>query len=160
MLAEYTDERGRLLLLAPPDGEAGPLRRKMAGVLVLDTEGRLFVRCPSGEGDGPGRWDISAVTSVRAGESREDAAERALGVAGISLAELPGGAVPSGKEAVFTLFRCLVPVGTPDFPYEAGTFLDQDELLGLAEEVPELLTPVLLEALRNGLPWKSPLSTR
>lgn len=160
MLAEYTDERGRLLLLAPPDGEVGPLRRKMAGVLVLDTEGRLFVRCLSGDEGGPGRWDISAVTPVRAGESREDAAERALGVAGISLAELPGSAVPSGKEGVFTLFRCLVPVATSDFPYEAGTFLDQDELLGLAEEVPELLTPVLLEALRNGLPWKSPLSTR
>ena len=48
----------------------------------------------------------------------------------------------------------------PDRPEEAGVFLDRDELLGLAREVPDLLTPALLQAVRAGLPWKRPLSRR
>ncbi|WP_301000972.1 hypothetical protein [uncultured Bilophila sp.] len=48
----------------------------------------------------------------------------------------------------------------PDRPEEAGVFLDQDEVRGLAGEVPDLLTPALLHAVRAGLAWKGPLSRR
>lgn len=157
MLAEYTDERGRLLLLAPPEAGPGPLRRKMAGVLLLDRGLRLWVRRPAGSG--PGRWDVSAATPVLAGESREEAAVRALGTRGIELAEIPGGAIVCGEEA-FTFFRGAAPAAMPGFPGEAGVFLDRDELLGLAGEVPDLLAPALLGAVLAGLPWKKPFSSR
>lgn len=156
MLAEYTDEQGRLLLLAPVDAGPGPLLRKMAGVLLLDRGRRLWVRRPAASGSQ--RWDLSAATPIRPGESREEAAARALGVPGIELAPIPGGMIRCGEETFAFLYGVLS-AGMPDRP-EEGAFLDRDELLGLAVEVPELLTPALLEAIRAGLPWKRSLSRR
>ena len=157
MLAEYTDERGGLLLLAPPEAAPGPLLRKMAGVLVLDRGLRLWVRRPAAMG--AQGWDISAATPIRAGESRGEAAARALGAPEIELAEVPDGVIRCGEEA-FAFFYGVLSAGMPDRPEEAGVFLDRDELLGLAREVPDLLTPALLQAVRAGLPWKRPLSRR
>ncbi|MEI3478763.1 MAG: hypothetical protein V8Q84_06200 [Bilophila sp.] len=64
-----------------------------------------------------------------------------------------------GEEA-FTFFYGVLPAGMTDRPEEAGVFLDQDEVSGLAGEVPDLLTPALLHAVRAGLAWKGPLSRR
>ena len=157
ILAEYMDERGRLLLVAPPEAGAGPLVRKMAGVLLLDGRRRLWVRRPAANSEE--RWDISAGTPVRPGESLWEAAARALGTPEIELAEVPDGVIRCGEEA-FTFFYGVLPAGMPDRPEEAGVFLDQDEVRGLAGEVPDLLTPALLHAVRAGLAWKGSFSRR
>ncbi len=155
-LIEYVDETDRPLLLAAA-AVGLPLRKKMAGVVLRDAEGRTLVRRESGE---RATWRLSALTPVRSGEAREEAAERALAELGVSAEGLTELATFRPEAVSLTLFEAPLPEGARE--KLEGTLLDCDELRGLAAEFPELFAEEWLWVVRSGCLWetRSPLSRR
>lgn len=165
-LIEYTDDADRPLLLAPRSAARRlGLTHRVAGVVLRDARRRVCVR-RRGAVDGPRRWDLSAIAHVRRGEAREDAARRALetetGIREAVLIELAAFVPADAEESVrVTLFSARSARELPD-PERTGEymFLDADELEGLAGQMPELLTPALLWAVRSGSLWTPGTSRR
>ena len=149
-LIEYVDETDRPLLLAAAAAEGLPLRKKMAGVVLRDAEGRAFVRREPGVRR---TWRLSALTSVRSGEAREEAAERALAEWGVSVEGLTELATFRPEAVSLTLFEALLPEGARE--KLEGTLLDRDELCGLAAEFPELFAEEWLWVVRSGCLWET-----
>ena len=152
-LIEYVDEADRPLLLAAA-AEGIPLRKKMAGVVLRDAEGRVLARREAEEG-ASGAWRLSALTPVRSGEAREEAAERALAeldVPAEGLTELATFRPEAGRVSL-TLFEASMPEGARETLN--GTLLDRDELCGLAAGFPELFTEEWLWIVRSGCLWET-----
>ena len=98
---------------------------------------------------------LSALTPVRSGEAREEAAERALAeldVPAEGLTELATFRPEAGRVSL-TLFEASMPEGARETLN--GTLLDRDELCGLAAGFPELFTEEWLWIVRSGCLWET-----
>lgn len=155
-----TDAEDRPLMVAPkPGARRLGLACRLAGVVIVDSHKRLWLRRAASAELFPGLWNVTAADLVRAEESREEAALRALAEqcwpeAGEVQADLFGhplrvwqvsSSVPGCNRLHVTLFR------TPATPAmlsrtEASPDdmrLTSAELHGLVHEAPELFSPVV-----------------
>ncbi|MDR1686512.1 MAG: hypothetical protein LBR82_08770 [Desulfovibrio sp.] len=178
MLGEVTDAAGRLLLCMPPDQALRRgLRLRLCAVALRTGDGKVILHKgtrpgaapatakPRSSRNRPGRsgkgadpslpWDIYT-GHVPAGEAWDSTALRLLetraGAAGsrlVRLAEIDGEAAGGAHIRYYsaTLVSGLYPKHAPEDTLEA----DRDELAGLAENVPELLSPLLLQAVLMGI---------
>jgi isopentenyl-diphosphate delta-isomerase len=117
--------------------------------------GRLWLaRRPGRRQENPPCWDFSARGPVLAGEAGTSAAARLLREA-LSLpdmqpvrqAVLPSLAFEGARRCI--LFTAAQRGGQVSSRTE-GMFVDKDELAGLAEHFPDLLSPCLLWCVQNG----------
>lgn len=152
------DEADRPLCLLP---EAAILRQglrhRAVALLIRDTEGRALVRP-----DAPDGWDFSSRAIPLALEAGADCCRRLLardwklaGLAPRVLRRIPAG--PETGMAFLTIYTARIPAATaqalahPGALHDGGVpLLDFDELAGLANQEPPLLSPLLLTALRSG----------
>ncbi|MDR2605014.1 MAG: hypothetical protein LBC55_06660 [Desulfovibrio sp.] len=180
MLGEVTDAAGRLLLCMPPDQALRRgLRLRLCAVALRTVDGKVVLhkeKSPDGNAAAatarrrpsrrpPGRsghntdvslpWDLYT-GHVLVGEAWESAALRLLetwaGAAGsrlVRLADVDGEAAGGAHIRYYgaTLVSGLQPGHAPEDTLEA----DRDELAGLAESMPELLSRPLLLAARSGI---------
>jgi isopentenyl-diphosphate delta-isomerase len=155
-LIEVLDQRGRPLLLVPrQSAQAMDLPHRSALVLLREGDGRLWpARSPARSPNDVQRWDFSARGPVLAGEAGTSAAARllleALGLPDmqpIRQAVLPSLAFEGARRCI--LFTAVLRRG--QVPSQAqGMFVDKDELAGIAEHFPDLLSPCLLWCVQNG----------
>jgi hypothetical protein len=180
MLGEVTDAAGRLLLCMPPDQALRRgLRLRLCAVILRTGDGKVILHRETRPGDNAARtsakrrpqrnppnrsgqrpdaslpWDVYT-GHVLVGEAWESPALRLLetwaGTAGsrlVRLAEIDGEAAGGAHIRYYaaTLVSGLYPKHTPEDTLE----VDRDELAGLAENVPELLSRFLLPAVRMGI---------
>ena len=155
-LVEILDQRGRPLLLMPKQTAlVKNMPHRVALVSLRDRGGRQWLAHPRRSKPGKPRClDFSARGQVLAGEAQADAAARllheTLGLAdakAVQRAVLP----PLASEGAcrFTLFTAVQRSGQASFETE-GLFVDADELAGLAEHFPDLLSPCLHWCVQNG----------
>ncbi len=165
---EVTDRRDRPLLIMPgAEVRRASLPHRVVLALLRDMRGRVLVARGGADGDS-GLWRVSAAGQVRAGEAREDAARRLLaahlGISGMQLAACAAlaASAATGFRQV-SLFvagpAAEVPVPAPDLIGEI-MFLDRDELTGLAEHFPEMLSSDLLWAVRGGYVFPAARTSR
>ena len=89
---------------------------------------------------------MPAAAFVRFGESREQAAERALKErAGLSAGDMQAEGTLKNDAMELQIFRIVLPEGETS---RNGILLDAEERHGMAEAFPELLSPALLWAIR------------
>lgn len=157
-LIEYTDEQQGLLFLAPAvDAARLCLWRKVAGVALHLSDGRLLVCRRPSSGKCAGRLDLSGVTCIRPGEAREEAALRALDWVGVpfSLKCLAETRI-ADRRLCASLWGGVIPFLFLPAAERAGVLaLDRDEMEGIALAEPELLTPALLWSVRSGHLWSA-----
>jgi isopentenyl-diphosphate delta-isomerase len=155
-LVEMLDQRGRPLLLVPKQtAQARNMPHRVALVILRERGGRLWlVRRPRQKTDRQRYWDFSARGQVLAGEAQESAAARLLQEAldmpdtqPILQAVLPH--LPFEGARQCTLFT-VIRRGGQVFSQHDGMFVDKDELTGLAEHFPDLLSPCLLWCVQKG----------
>jgi len=155
-LVEVLDQRGRPLLLMPKQtAQAQDLPHRVALALLRESGGRLWLaRRPGHTPDKPPCWDFSARGPVPAGEAGTSAAARLLQAAlglpdlqPVRRAALPPLAFEGARRCI--LFTAVRRGGQVSSRGE-GMFVDQDELAGLAEHFPDLLSPCLLWCVQNG----------
>lgn len=160
-LVELLEGYGRPFMLTPlkTASKLGLLRRI---VLICLKNARGMVYLQKHTDAAPlyaGLWDVSAIGSVFAGESPEDAAERELfqqlGIRGAKLRAM--GTLPytdsrgSSLSATFFLAGPSSWLPRLDGSRSAdGMFVDQQELEGLALHQQEMLTPELIWAVQAG----------
>ena len=153
-MLEFVDAEGKLVLYAPR-AELSRIGLPFRAAAVIVRQGRRMLA--RREPNGARRWGIYAFASVHAGESRMSAALRSLGQElGIRPEHLSFAAAlfssALGTPARITLFTATLPRGAvlPALDRNETLFLDKDELHGLAEQAPELLTPLLLLGIQEG----------
>ncbi len=157
-LVEVTDRRDRpLLLMSGAEVRRRSLPHRVVLVLLRDMRGRVLVARGGADG-GSGLWRVSAAGQVLAGEAREDAARRLLalhlGIGGVQLA--PRAALAASAATGFRQVSLYVAGPAAEVPVPASDliaqtmFLDRDELTGLADHFPEMLSSDLLWAVRSG----------
>ena len=152
-MLEFVDDGGRLVLCAPlPEAARMTLSFRIVAVTLCRGKKRLLRQL----GGAAQLWDIAAVAPLQAGESLY---ETALGLLneqwGITVGELREGGshrtVWNGWPVQCAVFSAHLPKGAPPVP-EGGRerlLLDSEELVGLAEQAPELLTPLLRCAIQE-----------
>ncbi|MDR1490406.1 MAG: hypothetical protein LBS65_07995 [Desulfovibrio sp.] len=150
-LCEVADGAGRLLMCMPFEAA----RRKSLGVRICalalrSGEGKLILRKKTRAGaQRRGLWDIYSC-HLRVGEAREDAALRLLAVEG-GLSGLKAERIADVSDGTNGAHVSFFAVDLPPGLYPAhapGGMLevDRDELDGLVENTPELLTKELIRA--------------
>jgi len=155
-LVEILDQQGRPLLLMPKQTAlARDMPHRMALVALRERGGRLWLaRNPKQTPDTPHCWDFSARGQILAGEARASAAARLLEEAlGLSDAQpLPQAVLPplAFEGARQCILFTAVQRGEQVASKGEGMFVDKDELDGLAEHFPDLLSPCLLWCVQNG----------
>ncbi|MEG2171899.1 MAG: NUDIX domain-containing protein [Desulfovibrionaceae bacterium] len=164
-LIEVIDSHDKPFLLMPKaEVLAQNLSHRVVMVALRNREGRILVTHRGATIDTePVRiWGLSASTRVRAGESRIDAALRALSFdAGINTAQLIYGAGKAPHILGTTSFDLLhitlfiaesaTAPGTVEPEQNAEVmFLDKDELEGMAQHFPDMLSTGLLWAITSG----------
>ena len=159
-LVEVVDKNDTPLLVMPlAEAHRQELMHRSVLVLVHDTENRVYLqRRSKSKALFPGFWDLSTTGHVKAGESREGAAQRELreelGLEADRLKLLYS--VPADKGngwehvTVFSAGRAEKPRPNPDEVME-GAFHDPEELAFLVEHFSEMLTPALLFAWERSL---------
>lgn len=159
-LIEVIDAEDKPFLLMPKASVlAQSLSHRVVLVALRNDAGHILVTRHSALSTTEHIWGLSASTRVRAGESRVEAALRALHAdAGITATQLAYGAakapaIPSIK-AFDVLHTTLFIVESADChtPIESEKstdimFLDKDELEGMATHFPEMLSAGLLWAV-------------
>ena len=160
-LVELLEGYGRPFMLTPlkTASRLGLLRRIVL-ICLKNTRGMVYLRKHTAQAPlYAGLWDVSAIGSVFAGESPEDAAERELfQQLGIRKAKLKAmGTLPytdsrdSNLSATFFLAGPSPARPQLDESRSAdGMFVDQHELEGLALHQQEMLTPELIWAVQSG----------
>lgn len=167
-LLEVIDGNDQPFLLMPK-GEvlAQGLAHRVVLVAVRQQGGRILVtqrtRDTGSESENSSVWGLSASTRVRAGEARVDAALRVLhNDVGVPDAQLLPGAGKAPRIPALSpfdrlhvsLFIAEAPLGSPiSAEAEKNTdvmFLDKDELQGMAQHFPELLSDGLRWAVTSG----------
>jgi isopentenyl-diphosphate delta-isomerase len=155
-LVEVLDQKGHPLLLMPKrEVLARDLPHRVALVLLRVGGGRLWLARGTGrKGDDPRYWDFSTRGQVLAGEAGTSAAARLLREAlnlpdtqPVRQAALPSLAFEGARCCI--LFTAAWRGGQVSSRAE-GMFVDKDELAGLAEHFPDLLSPCLLWCVQNG----------
>jgi isopentenyl-diphosphate delta-isomerase len=154
---ELVDAYDRPLMVVPRLGvRRFGLIRRVVLVALRDAAERIYVQLRAARCDVlPGHWELSATGHVRAGESREDAARRELeeeiGIRGTRLI-LRARHAPDAQSMSFSTLYLAGPTSETPVPdlreVSDGMFLDQDELLALASQMP--VTPALRWALSAG----------
>jgi len=155
-LVEILDQQDRPLLLMPTQTAlAENLPHRVALVNLRDRGGRLWLaHRPRQTLDNSYCWDFAARGHVLAGEARISAAarllEEALGL--LDTQPVPQAVLP--PLAFEGTGRCIlfsaVQRGGQVSSRADGMFVDKDELAGLAEHFPDLLSPCLLWCMQNG----------
>jgi isopentenyl-diphosphate delta-isomerase len=128
---------------------------RVALICLRERGGRLWLtRGARQKPDNSRYWDFSARGQVLAGEARTSAAARllqeALGLPDAQAEEqavLPPLAFEGARQCI--LFT-VVQRGAQFSSRAEGMFVDKDELAGLAEHFPDLLSPCLLWCVQNG----------
>ena len=155
-LVEILDQQGRPLLLMPKQAAiAKNMPHCVALVSLCERGGRLWLTRGRRQKPYPQRyWDFSARGQVLAGEAQASAAARLLAeTLGLPDTQpVPHAVLPS--LAFEGARRCILFTAVQrgrQVPSRAeGMFVDQDELTGLAEHFPDLLSPCLLWCIQNG----------
>jgi len=155
-LVEVLDQQDRPLLLMPErTASVLGLPHRTALVLLRERGGRLWLaRRPGHRPDSPPVLDFSARGPAAAGEAGVSAAARllyeALGLPDtqpVRRAVLPPLASEGARRCL--LFTAVRRGGQVAFRTE-GLLVDQDELAGLAEHFPDLLSRSLLWCVQHG----------
>ena len=136
------------------------LLRRIVLICVKNAKGQVYLQKHASSAPLYGSlWDVSAIGTVFAGESPEDAAERELrDQLGIGSARLRAmGTLPytdsRGSSLSATFFRAGPTAARPvrdESRSEDGMFVDQYELEGLALHQQDMLTPELIWAVQSG----------
>jgi len=155
-LVEILDQQGHPVLLMPKQAAvARNMPHCVALVSLCARGGRLWLthRRRQKSGQRP-CLDFSARGQVLAGEARASAAARLLAetlglpdAQPVLQAVLPPLAFEGARRCM--LFTAVQRGGHVSFRAE-GMFVDKDELAGLAEHFPDLLSPCLLWCVQNG----------
>ena len=158
---EVVDKRNRpFLVLSRNEAHRQRLFHRAVLILLFDPRHALFLQKRSMSKDlYPGRWDVSASGHVLVGESESDAARRELEEElGIETERLRFLAhLPASSDTAYefvTLFCAETYLGHIRLhPEEVddGMFVDQDELMCMVRDFPELLTPGLITIQEKGL---------
>lgn len=160
-LVEVIDRNNRpLAVLSKRSVHRQLLMHRSVQVLVFNPEKKIFLQKRNQNKQFfPGRWDISARTHPRAGESTFDAAVRALKEE-LNLEiehpqlirELPAGP-ETGFEHVslFEVTRNTLPIAPNGETVSEGFYYSPEELTCLVKEFRELLTPNLVILWESGL---------
>lgn len=176
-LIEVTDGFDRpLICIRPESAIRQSLSYRLVSVALCRGTGRLVLHKRQDSRLGhPGCWDIHTAF-VLVGEAREDAVLRVLGQAGLDgigvkplrtappegerrarisyfVAELPEGLYPLTLDSAKSNGAKTDEGsgGEPTVEIAEVLEVDADELAGIVRDVPELLSPELLWAARNGL---------
>lgn len=133
------------------------LSMKSVFVLIYNKQGKFFLqRRADNKALAPGMWDISAATHVGADEALEAAAERVL-LKELNLASTTLHYQRSQQVSIddATLWCSIytATIGTNTLkpnPEEVqdGLYVDAEELQSLYEHFPDMLTPVLVWAIK------------
>lgn len=160
-LVEVIDGNNRpLAVLSKRSVHRQLLMHRSVQVLVFNPEKKIFLQKRNqNKPFFPGRWDISARTHPRAGESAFDAAIRALKEELNLEIEHPQlvRELPAGPETGFehvTLFEVTkntLPVVPNDEAASEGFYYSPEELTCMVKEFRELLTPNLVILWESGL---------
>ena len=156
-LLEVVDNKDRPLLIMPGEQALNQhLPHRKVRVALRDTKGRLLLVRPSLADGSAGQWTLPG-TRTRAGESREDAALRALAeILGITQTEVRGterrepSPACSGKTAFFTATLEEGAARMQTVGEGEVLFVDNDELQGLATHFPDLLMRELVQSIESG----------
>ena len=136
------------------------LLRRIVLICLKNTRGMVYLQKHTESAPlYAGLWDVSAIGSVFAGESPEDAAERELfqqlGIRGAKLKAM--GTLPYTDSRGSSLSATLFLAGPSSWRPQRdenrsmdGMFVDQQELEGLALHQQEMLTPELIWAVQAG----------
>jgi len=160
-LVELLEGYGRPFMLTPlkTASKLGLLRRIVL-ICLKNTRGMVYLQKHTASAPlYADLWDVSAIGSVFAGESPEDAAERELfqqlGIQGARLRAM--GTLPytdsRGASLSATFFLAGPSPARPQLDESRsadGMFVDQQELEGLALHQQEMLTPELIWAVQAG----------
>jgi len=136
------------------------LLRRIVLICLKNTKGMVYLQKHTASAPlYAGLWDVSAIGSVFAGESPEDAAERELykqlGIRHTRLRAMGSLPYTDGRgvslSATFFLAGPSPMRPVPDDSHIAdGMFVDQHELEGLALHQQDMLTPELVWAVQAG----------
>jgi ADP-ribose pyrophosphatase YjhB (NUDIX family) len=160
-LVELLEGYGRPFMLTPlkTASKLGLLRRIVL-ICLKNTRGMVYLQKHTESAPlYAGLWDVSAIGSVFAGESPEDAAERELfqqlGIRGAKLKAM--GTLPYTDSRGASLSATFFLAGPSSWRPQRdesrsvdGMFVDQQELEGLALHQQEMLTPELIWAVQAG----------
>ena len=159
-LVELLDGYGRpFMLTSRTTATRLGLLRRVVLICLQNTRGQVYLqRRPESSTLYAGLWDVSAVGTVFAGESPEDAARRELSdQLGIDMTRLRNiGFLPytdSGGTSLSATFFLAGPCPAIPSPREEtsdGMFVDAFELEGLTFHQQSLLTPELIWAVQSG----------
>jgi isopentenyldiphosphate isomerase len=160
-LVEVIDKNNRpLAVLSKRTVHRQLLLHRSVQVLVFNPERKIYLQKRNANKQFfPGRWDISARTHPRAGESTFDAAVRALREE-LNLEiehpqfvrELPAGPETGFEHvALFEVTKNTLPIVPGSDSVSEGFYYSPEELTCLVKEFRELLTPNLVILWESGL---------
>lgn len=160
-LVEVIDKKNRpLAVLSKRTVHRQLLMHRSVQVLVFNPERKIYLQKRNQNKQFfPGRWDISARTHPRAGESSVDAAVRALKEELNLEIEHPQFVrdLPAGPEtgfehvSLFEVTRNTLPIVPGSDSVSEGFYYSPEELTCLVKEFRELLTPNLVILWESGL---------
>ena len=158
-LFEVIDENGKVIGLKPrSEVHAAGLRHKGVYLLILDSEGRIFVQQRANDKDlMPSAWDLSVAEHLKPGESFKDAcfrgAREELNVKVWNpkfLGEIdfyfkyPDGKIDHELNQVF-VGEFTGEIEFQDKEVQGGKFMEIQDLLREMGEEPEKFTPWIME---------------
>ena len=136
------------------------LRHRSVQVMVFNPERKIYLQKRNPQKQFfPGRWDISARTHPRAGESTYDAALRTLEHElnlevehPVLIRELPAGPVTGFEQvSLYAVHKNTQAITPNSEEVSEGYYYSQEELTCLVKEFKELLTPNLVVLWESGL---------
>ncbi|MEF2231091.1 MAG: NUDIX domain-containing protein [Pseudodesulfovibrio sp.] len=160
-LVEVVDERNRpLAVLTKDQVHRQLLRHRSVQVLIFNTDKKIYLqRRHHLKQFFPDRWDVSARTHLRVGESTLDAALRILREELQLEVESPQQTrtLPSCPEtgfeqvSIYMVSRNTLPIIPNPDEVSEGYYFSREELTCLVKEFKELLTPNLVTLWEAGL---------
>lgn len=160
-LVEVVDDRNRPLAVLPKDlVHRQLLRHRSVQVVVFNPENKIYLQKRNNSKQFfPGRWDVSARTHPRVGESVYDAAlrilyeELRLEVEHPQLTRTLLSCPETGFEhvSIFLVTKNTLPIIPNTDEVSEGYYFSREELTCLVKEFKELLTPNLVTLWEAGL---------
>lgn len=160
-LVEVVDDQNRPLAVLPKDlAHRQFLKHRSIQVLIFNNEKKLYLqKRDKRKRFFPGRWDISARTHPRVGESSEDAAIRILKdklqleIDTPQFVRTLPACAETGYEnvTIFSVLRNTQAIVPNSKDVSEGYYFSREELTCLVKEFRELLTPNLVTLWETGL---------
>lgn len=160
-LLEVVDDNNRPIAALPVDiTHRQLLKHRSVQVMIFNTEKKVFLQKRHREKSiFPGRWDISARTHPRVGESTETAAIRVLSekldmdVEALQLIRTLPACPETAFEnmSIYALTKNTQPITPNPKEVAEGYYFSNEELTCLIKEFRELLTPNLVTLWEAGL---------